>query len=83
MASPNTRIPEKDTAALDLERPYDLKFVPTNVDDEPGGGWYRQLPDGQIEVMTRAQLECVPLEHEDPEAKARAVVEKLIRQQNS
>ena len=79
MALPDKRNPGKGSAPKGMEHLSDLKFVPTHVNDEPGGGWYRELPDGQIEVMTRAQLECVPLEDGDPETQARAVVEKLIR----
>lgn len=82
MAQPDERAPKPAPTPGLVEHAYDLKFIPTIVNDEPAGGWYRELPDGQIEVMTRAQLECVSIEDGDPEAKARETVEKMIKQQN-
>jgi hypothetical protein len=79
-----TRIPdERDTAdeppAAASCQSSDLKFVPLTVDDELGGGWYRELPDAQIEVMSRAQLERVPLDNAEPEEKARTIVEQMLK----
>lgn len=61
---------------------YDLKFVPVGVGKRSAGGWYRQLPDDEIEVMSRGQLKRVPLEHEDPEEKAKAVVREIVRRRH-
>ena len=58
---------------------YDLKFVPVGVGKRSAGGWYRELPHDEIEVMSRGQLKRVPLEHEDPEEKAKAVVRDIVR----
>jgi hypothetical protein len=75
--------PERMDHPREMVHSCDLKFVPTNVDDKPCGGWYRELPDGHIEVMSRAQLECVPLHDGDPDEQARVVVERLIRQRRN
>jgi hypothetical protein len=50
--------PSQDRATND----YDLKFVPIDDGEVLAGGWYRELPGAQIEVLSRAHLECVPLE---------------------
>jgi hypothetical protein len=49
------------------------------VGKRSAGGWYRELPDDEIEVMSRGQLKRVPLEQEDPEEKAKAVVREIVR----
>jgi hypothetical protein len=77
---PTDSAPDRMHHPCEMDQSSDLKFVPTKVDDQPVGGWYRELPDGHIEVMSRAQLECVPLHDGDPEEQARVVVERLIRQ---
>ncbi len=52
---------------------YDLKFVP--VDEEcSDGGWYRELPNARIEVMSHARLERVSIGDSSPDEKARQVV---------
>jgi len=52
---------------------YDLKFVP--VDEEySDGGWYRELPDARIEVMSHARLERVSIGDSSPDEKARQIV---------
>jgi hypothetical protein len=58
---------------------YDLKFVPIGIGKHAAGGWYRELPDDQIEVMSRGQLERVSLDHKDPEEKAKSVVRGILR----
>jgi hypothetical protein len=60
---------------------YDLKFV--RLDELREGGWYRELPDAQLEVMSHARLHRVPLGNADPEQKAREVVEFIVREQKS
>ena len=67
-------------------RHYDLKFVRLQQGSEgdwhrPEGGWYRELPDARIEVMSHARLQQVPLGDSDPEQKAREVVADMINQQ--
>ena len=66
-------------ARRDRGNSYDLKFVPIGVGKRSAGGWYRELPDDQIEVMSRGQMERVPLDHEDPEEKAKSVVRNIIK----
>jgi hypothetical protein len=68
-----------DLAATQTVAPYDLKFVPIVTGKRRAGGWYRELPDHQLEVMSRGQLERVPLENEDPEEKAKSVVRDILR----
>ena len=58
---------------------YDLKFVPIGNGSRRAGGWYRELPDDQLEVMSRGHLERVPLENADPEEKAKSVVRNMLR----
>lgn len=61
---------------------YDLKFVPVGVGSRSAGGWYRELPDDEIEVMSRGELKRVALEHEDPEEKAKSVVREIVRRKH-
>ena len=56
----------------------DLKFVAVNLGEETAGGWYRELPDAHIEVLSRAQLERVPLEEADAETKARETITEIL-----
>lgn len=58
---------------------YDLKFVPIGNGPRRAGGWYRELPNDQLEVMSRGHLERVPLENADPEEKAKSVVRDMLR----
>lgn len=58
---------------------YDLKFVPIGNGARRAGGWYRELPNDQLEVMSRGHLERVPLENADPEEKAKSVVRDMLR----
>ena len=69
----------RTNAKADSAGPYDLKFVPIGSGKRRAGGWYRELPDHQLEVMTRGHLERVPLENADPEEKAKAVVKDMLR----
>ena len=58
---------------------YDLKYVPVREGQERSGGWYRELPGDEIEVMSRGQLERVPLNHATPEKKAKSVVRAILK----
>lgn len=58
---------------------YDLKYVPIRDGEERSGGWYRELPGDEIEVMSRGQLERVPLNHTSPEKKAKSVVRAILK----
>ena len=58
---------------------YDLKYVPIRDGEEPAGGWYRELPGDEIEVMSRGQLERVPLNDSTPEKKAKSVVREILK----
>ena len=58
---------------------YDLKFVPIGHGSHRAGGWYRELPDDQLEVMSRGHLERVPLDNADPKEKAKSVMRNMLR----
>ena len=58
---------------------YDLKYVPISEGEQRSGGWYRELPGDEIEVMSRGQLERVPLNHTSPEKKAKSVVRAILK----
>lgn len=58
---------------------YDLKYVPINEGEERAGGWYRELPGDEIEVMSRGQLERVRLNHANPEKKAKSVLRAILK----
>jgi hypothetical protein len=62
---------------------YDLKFVPVDDGELLAGGWYRELPGAEIEVLSRAHLERVPLDDSDPEEKARETIAKMIKRVGS
>jgi hypothetical protein len=62
---------------------YDLRFVPIDDGELRAGGWYRELPGAQIEVLSRAHLERVPLDDSDPEEKAREIIAKMIKRVGS
>jgi hypothetical protein len=54
---------EDGSSAADAQRSEaDLKFLAVSLGEETAGGWYRELPDAQIEVLSRAQLERVSLD---------------------
>jgi hypothetical protein len=62
---------------------YDLKYVPIRDGEERAGGWYRELPGDEIEVMSRGQLERVALNHSNPEKKAKSVVRAIVKRSHS
>lgn len=70
---------KRDDAEEQSAASYDLKFVPIGKGSRRAGGWYRELPDDQLEVMSRGHLERVPLENGDPEEKAKSVVRDMLR----
>jgi hypothetical protein len=78
MNSPTTEddghAPSADIRASDC----DLKFVAVDLGEGTAGGWYRELPDSQIEVLSRAQLERVPLVAADAETTAREKIAEII-----
>jgi hypothetical protein len=59
----------------------DLKFVAVDLGEGKAGGWYRELPDAQIEVLSRAQLERVPLAEADAETIARVKITEILKRQ--
>jgi hypothetical protein len=61
----------------------DLKFVAVDLGEETAGGWYRELPDAQIEVLSRAQLERVPLVECDAETTAREKITEILTRRSS
>jgi len=57
----------------------ELKFLQVNTHDETGGGWYRELDDTQIEVLTRARLERVEVGSSgDAESAARGKIAEMM-----
>ena len=66
-------------AGTPSSEPYDLKFVPIGNGKRRAGGWYRELPDDQIEVMSRGHMERVALNDVDPEERAKSVVKDLLK----
>jgi hypothetical protein len=61
----------------------DLKFVAVELGEETAGGWYRELPDAQIEVLSRAQLERVPLVEADAERTAREKIAEILTRRSA
>ncbi|HEU4600665.1 MAG TPA: hypothetical protein VFS24_01795 [Steroidobacteraceae bacterium] len=58
----------------------ELKFVEVQIENETGGGWYREIDASEIEVLSRARLERVPLEDTtDPAATARKKIAEMIK----
>lgn len=75
-ARPHVRFRRKSPAAAD----YDLKFVPIHSRHYEGGGWYRELPGNELEVMSRGHIERVPLErHADPVRTAKAALRRILK----
>ena len=67
------------TSLIDVQiRDSDLKFVKVDLGEETAGGWYRELPDAQIEVLSRAHLERVPLIQADAETVAREKITEIV-----
>lgn len=56
----------------------DLKFVAIDLGEETAGGWYRELPNAEIEVMSRAQLQRVPVTEADAETIAREKIAEIV-----
>ena len=61
----------------------ELKFVAVELGEEFAGGWYRELPDAHIEVLSRAQLERVPLVDADAESTAREKIVEILSRRSS
>jgi hypothetical protein len=57
---------------------HDLKFLTVSLGEETAGGWYRELPGAQIEVLSVAPLERVPLDETDAESKARETITEIL-----
>lgn len=57
----------------------DLQYVSIQVDGNTYGGWYRVLPDGQMELLALANMHC-ELRHENtPIEQARGMLTDFIR----
>jgi len=58
--------------------PSALRFVAVEVNEQPAGGWYREIND-EIEILSRAQLERVSLSNEsNAEQTARERIAEII-----
>jgi hypothetical protein len=56
-----------------------LKYLQVQTEDETGGGWYRQIDEAEIEVLSRAQLERVHVDSQrDAESAARGKIAEMI-----
>ena len=76
---PTVQVQDPAHSAADAQQSdADLKFVAVNLGEETAGGWYRELPDAQIEVLSRAQLERVPLVDADAETTAREKITEIL-----
>lgn len=77
--NPTIQNQEDGSSAADAQRSEaDLKFLAVSLGEETAGGWYRELPGAQIEVLSRAQLERVPLDETDAESKARETITEIL-----
>jgi DNA-directed RNA polymerase specialized sigma24 family protein len=57
----------------------DLQYVSIQVDGSTYGGWYRQLPDGQMELLALANMHCERRSESTPVEQARGMLTDFIR----
>jgi RNA polymerase sigma-70 factor, ECF subfamily len=56
----------------------DLQYVSLQVDGKTYGGWYRMLPDGQIELLALANMHCERRAENTPVEQARGMLADFI-----
>jgi DNA-directed RNA polymerase specialized sigma24 family protein len=57
----------------------DLQYVSIQVDGSTYGGWYRVLPDGQMELLALANMHCERRTENTPVEQARGMLTDFIR----
>jgi DNA-directed RNA polymerase specialized sigma24 family protein len=57
----------------------DLEYVSIQVDSRTYGGWYRLLPDGQMELLALANMHCERRPENTPIEQARGMLADFIR----
>jgi RNA polymerase sigma-70 factor (ECF subfamily) len=57
----------------------DLQYVSLQVDGRTFGGWYRVLPDGQMELLALANMHCERRFESTPTEQARGMLADFIR----
>ena len=57
----------------------DLQYVSIQLDGSTYGGWYRVLPDGQMELLALANMHCERRSESTPVEQARGMLEDFIR----
>lgn len=57
----------------------DLQYVSIQVDERTYGGWYRLLPDGQMELLALANMHCERRAENTPIEQARGMLADFIR----
>lgn len=57
----------------------DLQYVSIQVDGDTYGGWYRLLPDGQMELLALANMHCERRTEGTPVEQARGMLTDFIR----
>jgi DNA-directed RNA polymerase specialized sigma24 family protein len=57
----------------------DLQYVSIQVDGSTYGGWYRVLPDGQMELLALANMHCERRPENSPVEQARGMLSDFIR----
>src|SRR5687768_8684624 len=57
----------------------DLQYVSIQVEGSTYGGWYRLLPDGQMELLALANMHCERRTENTPVEQARGMLTDFIR----
>lgn len=57
----------------------DLQYVSIQLDGSTYGGWYRSLPDGQMELLAMANMHCERRTENTPIEQARGMLADFIR----
>jgi hypothetical protein len=56
----------------------ELKSVYVDLREQVAGGWYRELPNAEIEIMSRAQLERIPLGKRTPKPSLATKIAEIV-----
>jgi len=57
----------------------DLQYVSIQLDGRTYGGWYRLLPDGQMELLALANMHCELRTENTPSEQARGMLSDFVR----
>lgn len=68
-------VPAEPRASVDS----DLQYVSIEMDGSTYGGWYRVLPDGQMELLALANMHCELRSEATPVEQARGMLTDFIR----